>query len=68
MRIAVNCLINDITGKSISFVPDQPLTADPTELSVKLANVPLDTLKEFFQFAKNGHVPRVIWSGKSGTP
>ncbi|TDL71159.1 type VII secretion protein EssC [Rhodococcus qingshengii] len=43
---------NDITGKSISFVPDQPLTADPTELSVKLANVPLDTLANSFNLPK----------------
>lgn len=34
---------NDITGKSTPFTPDREILADPTELSVKLANVPLDT-------------------------
>ena len=34
---------NDITGKSIDFVPDIEPTRDPRELAVKLANTPLDT-------------------------
>lgn len=34
---------NDITGISIPFTPDIFLTEDPYELSVKLANIPLDT-------------------------
>ena len=45
---------NDITGKSISFIPDRNLTADPYELSVKLANVPLDTLENSY------HLPKMV--------
>lgn len=43
---------NDITGKSISFVPDIYLNSDANELSVKLANVPLDTLAHSFNLPK----------------
>ncbi|SDM84863.1 type VII secretion protein EssC [Bacillus sp. OK048] len=43
---------NDITGKSTSFVPDIFVTDDPNELSVKLANVPLDTLASSFNLPK----------------
>nr|WP_263324544.1 type VII secretion protein EssC [Neobacillus sp. Marseille-Q6967] len=43
---------NDITGKSIGFVPDIYLTKDPNELSVKLANVQLDTLADRFNLPK----------------
>jgi DNA segregation ATPase FtsK/SpoIIIE, S-DNA-T family len=43
---------NDITGKSISFVPDIYLTADPNKLSVKLANVHLDALANSFNLPK----------------
>ncbi|MBS4212960.1 type VII secretion protein EssC [Neobacillus rhizophilus] len=40
---------NDITGKTTSFTPDIYLNgADPYQLSVKLANVPLDTLANSF--------------------
>lgn len=39
---------NDITGKTTSFEPDLYLPADPTELSVKLANVQLDTTANSF--------------------
>jgi len=39
---------NDITGKSVSFIPDIELHENPNELSVKLANVPLDTLANSF--------------------
>ncbi len=34
---------NDISGKSTAFTPDINLTQDPRELSVILANTPLDT-------------------------
>ena len=40
---------NDITGKSIEFVPDIYLSQDPLALSVALANTPLDTTATNFQ-------------------
>lgn len=35
---------NDISGKSVEFIPDISLTNDPLKMSVKLANIPLNTL------------------------
>ncbi|WP_462410817.1 type VII secretion protein EssC [Neobacillus sp. Marseille-QA0830] len=43
---------NDITGKSVSFVPDFDISRDPHELSVKLANIHLDTLADSFNLPK----------------
>lgn len=43
---------NDITGKSTEFIPDIYLTKDPYELSVKLANVQLDTMADSFNLPK----------------
>ena len=40
---------NDITGKSIDFVPDINFTQDPTYLSVSLANTTLDATASKFQ-------------------
>ena len=45
---------SDITGKTTSFVPDIYLSSDPNELSVNLANLPLDTL------ANNFNLPKMI--------
>jgi DNA segregation ATPase FtsK/SpoIIIE, S-DNA-T family len=45
---------DDLTGKSTSFVPDIYVTSDPNELSVKLANIPLDTLGHSF------HLPQMV--------
>ena len=39
---------NDITGKSVSFVPDIALHENPNDLSVKLSNVLLDTSANAF--------------------
>jgi len=39
---------SDITGKTISFEPDLYLQSNPVELSVKLANVQLDTAENSF--------------------
>ncbi|WP_158587434.1 FtsK/SpoIIIE domain-containing protein [Neobacillus notoginsengisoli] len=43
---------SDITGKSISFVPDIYLNTAPTALSVKLSNVQLDTSGGSFNLPK----------------
>lgn len=40
---------NDISGKSISFVPDISLTQDPQKLSIQLANIHLDNLASGFK-------------------
>lgn len=40
---------NDISGKSIAFTPDISLTENPRELSVILANTPLDTTATNFK-------------------
>ena len=40
---------NDISGKNTEFVPDIFLSQDPLELSVTLANTPLDTTESNFQ-------------------
>ena len=40
---------NDISGSFTSFKPDIYLTADPNKLSVKLANIPLNTLESGFK-------------------
>ncbi|MGY3715143.1 type VII secretion protein EssC [Sutcliffiella cohnii] len=45
---------NDITGETITFAPDIFLSKDPNELSVKLANVPLDSS------ASNFHLPKMV--------
>lgn len=45
---------NDITSKSTDFIPDIYLNADPYELSVKLANVTLDTS------ANSYHLPNMV--------
>lgn len=39
---------DDLSGKSTAFVPDIYVTKDPNELSVKLANIQLDTLAHSF--------------------
>ncbi|MCP8969371.1 type VII secretion protein EssC [Ectobacillus ponti] len=41
---------NDITGKSIPFIPDIYLDANPDELSIRLANVQLDQAAEASNF------------------
>ncbi|CEG28529.1 FtsK/SpoIIIE domain-containing protein [Bacillus sp. B-jedd] len=43
---------SDITGRSVSFVPDIYLNTDPTALSVKLSNVQLDTSGGAFNLPK----------------
>jgi len=40
---------NDLTGRFVSFVPDIQVKTDPRALSVKLANVPLDTQANSFK-------------------
>lgn len=40
---------NDISGKSVEFVPDIYLSCDPLKLSVALANTPLDTTASNYQ-------------------
>lgn len=45
---------DDISGKSTEFVPDIYVNEDPLELSVRLANTPLDNL------ATNFKLPRMI--------
>lgn len=40
---------NDITGNSILFKPDIYLTASPTKLSIKLANILLNSLESGYQ-------------------
>lgn len=40
---------NDISGKSTAFVPDISLVHDPMDLSVRLANISLDTLANSFK-------------------
>ncbi|OCA87678.1 type VII secretion protein EssC [Bacillus sp. FJAT-27225] len=43
---------NDITGQTVMFNPDIYLNASPVDLSVKLANVQLDTLAGSFNLPK----------------
>ncbi|WP_053598430.1 type VII secretion protein EssC [Bacillus sp. FJAT-18017] len=43
---------NDITGQTVSFTPDIYLNANPVDLSVKLANVQLDSLAGSFNLPK----------------
>ena len=40
---------NDITGQFISFTPDIYVKADPMQLSIKLANIQLDTLASTYK-------------------
>lgn len=40
---------NDISGSFTAFKPDIYLTADPNKLSVKLANIPLNTLESGYK-------------------
>lgn len=43
---------NDISGESVNFTPDISLTVDPLDLSVKLANISLDSLASNFKLPK----------------
>ncbi|WP_068673722.1 type VII secretion protein EssC [Oceanobacillus sp. Castelsardo] len=43
---------SDITGETTSFKPDLELGADATDLSVKLANIPLDAAENSFNLPK----------------
>ena len=45
---------NDITGRSVDFTPDIFLTMDPEELSVQLANIPLDISEN------SGNLPSMV--------